>query len=140
MKRARFTIHKQVKHALLSDFLNINPQQVVDSRVSKPSNLLEEFKLYMAYEAKAAELRQRVLETMILELTSASQNKKSEQELQVDKKVDRFDLSAWNNKPCPQCGHLVWVRIHRIFWHKLFHPYKKRCQCLKCYHKFWVAE
>lgn len=137
MKRAKFILSKKAEHTVLNDFLSPSLKQSSDLGFAQ-RKLLEEFKLYISYEAKTAELRYKVLENILSEMNSGSQETKTPQIHDLEKNIDCFDLSAWSNKTCPACGHLVWVRIHRSFWQKLTHPYKGLYQCLKCHHKFWL--
>lgn len=47
-----------------------------------------------------------------------------------------LNLSAWENNPCPHCGSLTWVKIHRKWWQKILYPHKELCLCRKCKQKF----
>ena len=137
MKRARFSIDEHIEGRQFGDFLKTDTPQLDDKVL--PSNLLKAFKLYIIHEAQTAELRQQVLDSMLLELQALQQESSFKEEKKTKVKSAKFNLSAWGNNPCPKCGHLVWVRLHRSFWQKLLHSYKKRCQCLKCHHEFWLG-
>lgn len=100
------------------------------------NELLRGFYLYLSYEGKIAEFRQRVFEKMRLDLEVADKQVTSKKE--VNEKEEHLNLSAWSKHACPNCGSLAWIRVHRSFWQKLLYLHKKHCQCLSCYHKFWI--
>ncbi len=38
---------------------------------------------------------------------------------------------------CPHCYSLLWTRIRRNWWQKLFHPHQNLCHCRTCWRTFW---
>ena len=38
---------------------------------------------------------------------------------------------------CPYCNSLIWVKLHRKWWHKITHYRENLCFCRDCRKEFW---
>lgn len=45
--------------------------------------------------------------------------------------------SAWEKTGCPHCQSSDWLRLHRNWLQKIFHPQQNLCFCRSCRKQFW---
>ena len=70
--------------------------------------------------------------TQSLTSPRAEKPKRSEKPLGI-----HAEAASGENAKCPYCDSLLWVKIHRSWWHRLLSPQKNLCFCRECRQSFW---
>lgn len=70
--------------------------------------------------------------TQSLTSPRAEKPKRSEKPLGI-----HAEAASGENAKCPYCDSLLWVKVRRSWWSRLWRPQKNLCFCRSCRQSFW---